>query len=215
MKKYTENIYLKLLTDYPLLNNCKNEILKAFYLIVNAYKNKNKLLLCGNGGSAADCEHITGELMKSFILPRPINSDLHDKLIAEYGENGAEIAKNLQGTLECISLTGHVGLTSAYINDVNAEMIFAQQLLGYGKNGDVLLGLSTSGNSKNVLNALKLAKVLGISTIGLCGRDGGLMKKLCDVCIIVSADETYQIQELHLPIYHALCAMLESEFFYQ
>ncbi|WP_274362981.1 D-sedoheptulose-7-phosphate isomerase [Paenibacillus thermotolerans] len=202
----------RLLSTYPELTECKDSILHAFELLETCYKNGGKVLLCGNGGSAADCEHIVGELMKGFMLKRSVSAGMREKL-KQAGSDGDYIADRLQGALPAISLVSHSALTTAYANDVAADMVFAQQTFGYGKPGDVLVGLSTSGNSRNVLLAMQVAKAIGMSTIGLTGRGGGLMAALCDAVIRVPSDSTPDIQERHLPIYHALCIMLEEEFF--
>lgn len=170
-------------------------------------------MVCGNGGSSADSEHIVGELMKGFILKRQVlQSDL-DKLNSLYPDDGSFLAANLQRALPALSLSSHTALTSAFVNDICPNMVFAQQVFGLGRTGDALLGISTSGNSANVLNAMKVAKLMCIKTIGLTGGDGGILASLSDVAIIAPAVETYRVQEYHLPIYHALCAMLENEFF--
>jgi glucokinase len=205
----------ELVSRYPKLEVCRESILDAFRLIRDSYTNDHKLLICGNGGSAADSEHIAGELMKGYLLKRPIS----EKMSAAIREIDAEaepyLSSHLQGALPTIALTGHVALTTAFNNDVAPDMTFAQQLFGYGRKGDCLLGISTSGNSGNVLNAIKIAKALGIHTIGLSGETGGKMKSICDVTICVPEKFTPYVQEFHLPIYHILCSMLEAEFFEQ
>ena len=170
-------------------------------------------MVCGNGGSAADSEHIVGELMKGFLKKRQISEKEKDKLKSLFPGEWDYLSKNLQGALPAISLVSHPALSSAFINDVAADMVFAQQVYGYAKAGDVLLGISTSGNAKNVANAVMVARAAGMKTIGLTGGKGGFLQSLCDVTIRVPADETFKIQEYHLPVYHALCAMLEEEFF--
>ena len=203
----------KLIRNYPVLETCKEDISAAFNLIKNVFENKGILLACGNGGSAADAEHIVGEMMKTFNLERPLPVDLKEKLINEYKSEGAFLADHLQCSLTAMSLVSQTSLTTAIGNDVSAELIFAQQVVGYGKPGDILFAITTSGNSKNILNAVYIAKVMGLKVIGLTGRTGGKIKKYCDVAICVPADETPRIQELHLPVYHTLCAMLENHFF--
>ena len=198
---------------YPELKISEQSILDAFHLLKSLYSNDGTLLLCGNGGSSADVEHMVGELMKGFLLPRKIPSDIKLNLIEEYGDAGEFLADNLQSGLRAISLNGHPSLATAYGNDVDFEMIFAQQLYVLGRGGDVLIGFSTSGNSQNVLNAFKIAKIMGIKSIAFTGGDGGACASLVDCCINVPETETYKVQELHLPIYHALCAMLEEEFY--
>ncbi|RXZ84325.1 SIS domain-containing protein [Paenibacillaceae bacterium] len=209
MNAVTEKLFQK----YPELSGCENDIMAAFAALKQCYENGGKVLLCGNGGSASDCEHIVGELMKGFLLQRPVSAGLREKLRQAAGDDADYIADHLQGALPAISLVSHSALITAFANDVAADMIFAQQVLGYGKPGDVLLGISTSGNSANVLRALQVASALGLSTIGLTGRSGGLMAKHCDVTICVPWDTTIDIQERHLPVYHTLCIMLEEAFF--
>nr|WP_249315866.1 SIS domain-containing protein [Bacillus sp. FJAT-49711] len=194
---------------------CSQFILEAFQLLKEAYHNRGKVLLCGNGGSASDCEHIVGELMKGFKLKRPVDDSFKQKIERSFPNDSDYISSHLQGALPAISLVSQSSLISAFANDVAADMIFAQQVFGYGKEGDVLIGLSTSGNSVNVIHALKVAKTIGLKTIGLTGENGGEMKDICDVTICVPFEETLDIQERHLPIYHTLCIMLEEEFFTQ
>ena len=177
------------------------------------YSSGGKLLIAGNGGSAADSEHIVGELMKGFKLTRKIDNDYSDKLISVDAELGKTLSENLQGALTAIALDGHIALSTAYMNDCEPELCFAQQVNGYGKNGDVFLGISTSGNSKNVLYAAVAAKAKDMKVIGLTGKKESKLSRLADVCINVSETETYMIQELHLPVYHCLCLMLEDKFF--
>ena len=181
--------------------------------ILSALRRGGKLLVCGNGGSAADSDHIVGELMKGFELQRPISDDLRRRLERENPETGAYIADKLQGALPAISLANHHALISAISNDTAGDMVFAQQVLGYGKPGDALIGISTSGNSRNVLHALRVARALDMRTIGLTGRSGGTMVDICDVTVCAPSDRTLEIQERHLAIYHALCIMLERAFF--
>ncbi|MDB4768912.1 SIS domain-containing protein [Saprospiraceae bacterium] len=198
---------------YPLLSSSKEDIKYAFDLLCDCFSNKNKLLLCGNGGSASDSDHIVGELMKSFFYKRTLSEEMKNKLIAASPEKGEYLAEKLQPALRSISLTGHNALNTAFANDVDPHLIFAQQVLGYGDNGDILFGISTSGNSENVINAMIAAKAIGVKTIGLTGKKGGQLKEICDVAICVDRMETADIQELHLPVYHALCKMLELNFF--
>lgn len=213
MKNTVKNIFEELFIRYPGLETCRKNIEEAFVILKNCYGNVGKVLVCGNGGSAADSEHIVGELMKGFMLKRSLTSDHRKKLENAYGFEGQYLANNLQGALPAISLVSQSSLAYAYINDVAPDMVFAQQVYGYGKAGDVLVGISTSGNSKNVINAIKVAKTFGLSTIGMTGVKGGVINDLCDVTIKVPAEETFKIQEYHLPVYHALCAMIEMEFF--
>lgn len=188
-----------------MLAGMKGEIKQVYEIIKDSYENGGKLLVCGNGGSAADSDHIVGELMKGFYKQRRLSAEEKGR----FGEQGDK----LQGALPAIALTQHSAFSTAFLNDVDPEMVFAQQVYGYGKEGDVFLGLSTSGNSGNVISAAKVAKAKGITVIAMTGRDGGKLKALSDVCLIAPARMTADIQELHLPIYHALCAMLEEYFF--
>ena len=202
-----------LIERYPKLAVCKDDIKKAYELLEAAYNNGRKLLVCGNGGSASDSEHIVGELMKEFKLKRKVYSDQATALKAIDAELGQVLADNLQGALPAICLTGHSSLTTAFMNDANADLVFAQQVNGYGKSGDVFLGISTSGNSKNVLYAAVNAKAKGLKVIGLTGAKESKLMKYADVCIRVPETETYKVQEYHLPVYHCLCLMLEEKFF--
>ena len=213
-KAYIMEEQLNLLIErYPKLAVCKEDIKKAYELLEEAYSKGRKLLVCGNGGSASDSEHIVGELMKEFKLKRKVYSVQAAALKAIDPELGQLLADNLQGALPAICLTGHSSLTTAFMNDANAELVFAQQVNGYGKAGDVFLGISTSGNSKNVLYAAVNAKAKGLKVIGLTGAKENKLMKYADVCIRVPETETYKIQELHLPVYHSLCLMLEEKFF--
>ena len=198
---------------YPSLESARNDIVAAYLLLEESYKNGGKLLVAGNGGSAADAEHIVGELMKGFKLPRKPEADFAEKLVEENQELGAVLAENLQGALPAIALDGHPALSTAYMNDCEPLLCFAQQVNGYGKSGDVFLGISTSGNSKNVLFAATTAHAKGMKVIGLTGAKDSKLKDMSDVCIKAPQTETYMIQELHLPIYHCLCLMLEDRFF--
>lgn len=207
------NYLLELLTRYPVLTSVKDEIKEAYEILENCYENGGKLLIAGNGGSCADAEHIVGELMKGFVKPRAVSEEFAQKLLEADPVRGKELADKLQGGLPAIALTGHPGLSTAYLNDVDGSLIYAQQTYGYGKKGDVLLGISTSGNSKNIMYAMAAARAIGMKTIGLIGKDGGQLKETADVSIVVPEKETYKIQELHLPVYHALCLMLEERFF--
>ena len=202
-----------LLERYPQIETCRNDIEKAYLILEKCYENDHKLLIAGNGGSAADSEHIAGELMKRFKVPRPVTSDFAEKLKAIDPVRGENLAKNLERGLMSIPLVAHEALTTAYINDVDGLGVFAQQLYGFGRPGDVFLGISTSGNSKNVMSATVVARALGIKVIGLTGAKGGELAIVSDVAIKVPETETYMIQELHLPVYHCLCSMLEDRFF--
>ena len=204
-----------LIERYPKLEVCKEDIRKAYELLETAYLKGRKLLVCGNGGSASDSEHIVGELMKEFKLKRKVYNEQAAALMAIDPELGQVLADNLQGALPAISLTGHSSLQTAFMNDAVPELVFAQQVNGYGKPGDVFLGISTSGNSKNVLYAAVNAKAKGLKVIGLTGAKENKLMKYADVCIQVPETETYKIQELHLPVYHCLCLMLEDHFFGQ
>ena len=212
MKRLNQEIE-RLINKYPELSSCEDAIKQAYEILVGSYRQGGKLLLCGNGGSAADCEHIVGELMKGFTLKRPVDDAFKQKLIEMDQADGQYMADHLQQALPAISLVSQSALATAFVNDVAADMVFAQQVYGYGVEGDVVIGLSTSGNSDNVIKALKVAKALGLKTIGFTGRNGGKMNDVCDVTIRVPWDETLDVQERHLPIYHTLCIMLEKEFF--
>ncbi len=206
--------HLDLLIDrYPQLSICKDDIEKAYLLLEECYKTDHKLLIAGNGGSAADAEHIAGELMKRFKVARPVPEKFATKLKAIDPDRGEKLSKNLEQGLMAIPLVAHEALTTAYINDVDGLGVFAQQLYGFGRQGDVFLGISTSGNSKNVMSATVVARALGIKVIGLTGTKGGELATVSDVVIRVPETETYMIQELHLPVYHCLCLMLEERFF--
>jgi len=202
-----------LIQRYPVLKECRDDITKAYNILEECYASDNKLLIAGNGGSAADAEHIAGELMKRFKSPRPVPEEFAKVLKSIDKERGENLAHNLERGLMAIPLVAHEALTTAYINDVDGLGVFAQQLYGFGRPGDVFLGISTSGNSKNVMSATVVARALGIKVIGLTGRDGGELASVADVAIKVPEDETYKIQELHLPVYHTLCLMLEERFF--
>jgi len=192
-----------LFENYPELAYLKNEICLSIDILVNCFKNGGKLLVCGNGGSAADSEHIVGELMKGFILKREV-TDLNIPV---------ELAENLQGALPAIALTGAISLSTAFANDVNPDFIFAQQVYGLGNPGDVFMGISTSGNAKNINCATQVAKAKGLKTIALTGVKDSALSRICDVTIKVPSNQTYRIQEYHLPVYHAICAIVESKFF--
>lgn len=206
-------IFERLIQRYPDLSQTLPAILQAAQMLQACFEGGGKLLVCGNGGSAADSEHIVGELMKGFYLKRGVPSGLREHLIASYPESGAYLAEHLQGALPAISLVSQTSLITALINDVTGDMIFAQQVYGYGRSGDVLLGISCSGNAPDVLNAFRVARILGVKTLGLTGRSGGGMPPLCDGLIRVDLDLIPDIQERHLVIYHALCAYLEERFF--
>lgn len=216
MEKRISELYVRiepLLTRYPILEQAKDDIIKGYLVLQELYQNGGKLLIAGNGGSAADAEHIAGELMKRFQKPRPVSKEFAEKLIQIDPQRGVSLSKNLECSLMAIPLVAHEALTTAYINDVDGLGVFAQQLFGYGKCGDVFLAISTSGNSQNVLNAVVVAKALGMKVIGLTGKDGGELAQLADVAVKAPETETYKIQELHLPIYHWWCMVLEEYFF--
>lgn len=202
-----------LISRYPQLSACREDIERAYVVLEECYEKDHKLLIAGNGGSAADSEHIAGELMKSFKIPRPVSDQFAEKLKSIDIERGVDLAKKLEQGLMAIPLVAHEALTTAYINDVDAQGVFAQQLYGFGRHGDVFLGISTTGNSKNIINATVVARALNIKIIGLTGAEGGELALVSDVVIKVPETETYMIQELHIPVYHCLCLMLEDRFF--
>ena len=202
-----------LYTRYPALEACRESVEAATAAIIETYNKGGKVLLCGNGGSCADCDHIVGELMKGFLLRRPVSSKMEEKLAAIAGEEGRMLAKNLQCSLSAISLPGQTALVSAYCNDVEPDAVYAQLVLGHGNPEDVLICMSTSGNSKNVCNAAVVAKAKGVKTIGMTGAKESRLSALCDICIRVPETETFKIQELHLPVYHAICADVEANFY--
>lgn len=202
-----------LVERYPQLSCIANDLYSCYSIIADCYKKGGKLLIAGNGGSAADAEHIVGELMKGFKLPRKVDDTFATRLCETNEELGNVLAQNLQGALPAIALDGHPALSTAYMNDCEPLLCFAQQVNGYGKEGDVFLGISTSGNSKNILYATVTARAKGMKIIGLTGAKNSKLEQMSDVCIKVPQTETYMIQELHLPVYHCLCLMLENEFF--
>lgn len=202
-----------LIARYPILESVKESIIEAYLLMEECYEHDGKLLIAGNGGSAADSEHIAGELMKRFNISRPVMPEMAEKLKEIDSIRGASLAKNLERGLMAIPLVAHEALSTAYINDVDGLGVFAQQLLGFGRLGDVLLCISTSGNSENIMFATVVARALGIKVIGLTGAKGGELASVSDVAVKVPQTETYMIQELHLPVYHCWCLMLEDKFF--
>ncbi len=212
MKNSTQAHLDRLLARYPVLAGQKVNISGIFTAIADSYKNGGKLLVCGNGGSCADSDHIVGELMKCFIIRRPISYKLKEALSA-YGEDGEALKAQLEGALPAISLCGHSALTTAFLNDTEPTMTFAQQIVGYGQAGDVLLTISTSGNSKNCVYAAETAKALGLTVLALTGSAESRLSELADITFFAPSSETYAVQEFHLPVYHCLCAMLENEFF--
>lgn len=202
-----------LVNRYPVLETVREEIELVYKILVECYANGGKMLIVGNGGSAADAEHIVGELMKGFVKNRTVSDEMREALLEIDPERGAALAKNLQGGLPAIALTAHTSLNTAFANDRDPVMIYAQQVNGYGNPGDVFLGISTSGNAENVMYAAVTAKAKGLKVLALTGKDGGKLAKIADASIIVPVQETYKIQELHLPIYHVLCLMLEDRFY--
>ena len=203
----------ELYSRYPQLTECEESISKALEMFIETYKNGGKILIGGNGGSCADSEHIVGELMKGFMLKRPVGCEFEDNLKACGFEDAEFLCKNLQGALPAISLPSQTAILSAFINDVSPEMMYAQMVYGYATEKDLLVCLSTSGNSKNLVHAAKIAKAKGTRVLSMTGQKDSLLSQLSDVTIKVPETETYKIQELHLPVYHHLCAMCESEFF--
>ena len=196
----------KLIQRQPVLSTCRSSIEEAGRKLISCFESGNKLLLCGNGGSCADCEHIAGELVKQFSRPRNLSSEIQQKL-------GPELSGELHGGLPALSLPSMIGFHTAFNNDDNPEFAFAQQVVAFGKPGDILIGISTSGNSKNVINAARTAKALGLVVISLTGESGGELAPLSDLAILAPANEVPRIQELHLPIYHALCQVVEDTMF--
>lgn len=202
-----------LVTRYTELKCLQHDIGRAVDEIVSTYQDGNKVLVCGNGGSAADSEHIVGELMKGFLLRRPLSEEKTTLIKKKFPLEADYLVANLQEPLCAISLASHTSLMTAYMNDVAADMVFAQQVLGYGNPGDVLIAISTSGNSSNILNAVKVGASLGLKTIGMTNKEGGRLKGLCDILLNPPAIETFITQEYHLAIYHAICAEIERKIF--
>ena len=215
MKQTTWEKIDELLDRYPVLSVCKADLQAAVGAICESYRDGHKLIACGNGGSASDAEHIVGELMKGFLLPRKLDAAMAARMKEVCPDEAEYFMNNLQGALPALSMVNQVALNTAFANDQAPDLSFAQQLLGMGDEGDVLLAISTSGNSTNVIYALQMAKVKGVKTIALTGKSGGKIKarSLADICICVPDDETFLIQELHLPVYHMLCIAAENEFF--
>ncbi len=203
----------ELVARYPVLSECIDDIIQLVTSIVDAYYAGNKLLICGNGGSAADSEHIVGELMKGFHLKRPLSPDEKKLFHEKFGDDGIYISENLQMAIPAISLTGHPCFSTAFQNDCDYQLVFAQQVYGYGKKGDLFLGITTSGNSRNVILAAMTAKLRGLKTAVLTGKEGGKIAGFSDICIKTPSSVTHEIQELHLPIYHAVCLQAEFEIF--
>lgn len=206
--------YVDELTErYPVLKDSREDIIQAYLVLEESYLQGGKLLVAGNGGSSADANHIVGELMKGFCLPRKVSEEFAEKLKSVDEVRGAQLADKLQGALPAIALDNHNALNTAFLNDVDGALMYAQQVNGYGNAGDVFLGITTSGNAGNVMYAAVVAKAKGLKVIGLTGKTGGKLVGQADVCIRVNETETYKVQELHLPIYHCLCLMVEKRFF--
>ena len=203
----------ELIKRYPSLGAVKADIEAARDMIIGCYENGGKLLLCGNGGSSADCDHIVGELMKGFLLKRPLSDKLKRDMRARSPELDSATLDKLQMGLPAVSLTSIGALNTAFANDVDPSLIYAQSVLSLGETGDVLIAISTSGNAKNVCEAARVARAIGMKVVALTGKDGGELKHLSDVCVIAPEYETYKIQEYHLPIYHYICAEVEKHFF--
>ena len=208
--KVIEDILRQLVDRYPSLGSCEREIMEGFYEMKESFGQGGKLLICGNGGSSADAQHIVGELMKEFRIHRQVPEDFAEECRRLYPGEGLE--DRVQGALPAIAIGVNQALASAYANDVSPEMAYAQEVFGYGRRGDVLLGLSTSGNSLNVVNAMKVARAAGLRCIGMGGESGGRLRELSHVYVALPERETYLVQELTLPVYHAWCRMLECAF---
>jgi len=206
-------VFDTLLSKYPELTVCIDDLMQVFQRLAQTYRQGAKVLICGNGGSAADAEHIVGELMKGYLSGRPVSAAVRSRLTTAFPQDGVYLADHLQGALPTLSLASQMSLITAYANDVAPDMIFAQQVYGYGKAEDALIAISTSGNSKNVVYAAQVARAQGLATIGMTGASGGALRAICDITVRVPRELTAEIQECQLAIYHALCAMLEAEFF--
>ena len=214
MKQTTLELFETWKEDNPALMHMEPMLIKSVEKICECYENGGKVLVCGNGGSASDSEHIVGELMKGFRKRRPLKDEAGKILLAASDEKeGKFMVENLQGGLPAISLVSHSALITAFANDVEPQMVFAQQVLGYGKSGDVFIGLSTSGNSKNVLYGLKVAKGLGMSVIGFTGAKDSHISEQADIILRSTETETYKVQEEHIKFYHIICAAVENEFY--
>lgn len=212
MKVTTKQILTETLERYPVLAGCEADILSTYQTLYNCFASGHRLYLCGNGGSASDCEHIAGELLKSFKKCRPVQGGYAEALKMQ-GERGQVLIEQLECGLPAVSLCGHAAFSTAFQNDRDPMFVFAQQVNVWGQAGDVLLTLSTSGNSKNCIYAATVAKAKNMQVAALLGGTGGMLKGLADCAVIVPEKETFKVQELHLPVYHCLCAMLEEEFF--
>ena len=216
MQELGENLQVninELLDRYPRLCSNRAEIIAGYHMLEECYQKGRKILIAGNGGSSADANHIVGELMKGFCLPRNIPEEMIAKLLKADSIRGLELAEKLQEALPAIALDNHNALNTAFSNDVDGKLSYAQQVYGYGVSGDVFLGITTSGNSENILYAAVVAKAKGLKILGLTGKNGGKMRELSDVCVNVNETETYKVQELHLPVYHCWCLMLEDKFY--
>ncbi len=203
----------ELLGRYPQLAGLAEKIVTVADSLIQCYRHGNKVLICGNGGSSSDSDHIAGELLKGFEQKRPLKEALRKQLFSVSHERGPYLGEKLQAGLPAISLSAHAGLVTAVANDIDADLIYAQQVIGFGNAGDVLIGLTTSGNSQNILDAAIAARALGMTVIGMTGETGGKLKSFCDILINVPEKRTSYVQELHLPIYHTLCLMIENHFF--
>jgi phosphoheptose isomerase len=212
---YMENVKFidELILRYPKLMDISYKIDEAAERIIRCYQNGNKVLICGNGGSSSDSDHIAGELLKGFEQRRPLDESVRKQLISVSGERGDYLAEKLQTGLPAISLSAHTGVLTAIVNDIDASLIYAQQVVAFGSPGDVLIGISTSGNAQNVIDAAVTARALEMTVIGLTGETGGKLKSFCDILINVPEKRTSYVQELHLPVYHTLCLIIENYFF--
>jgi D-sedoheptulose 7-phosphate isomerase len=208
-----KDLFEELFLRYPKLGDISDKIHEAAERLIRCYQNGNKVLICGNGGSSSDSDHIAGELLKGFEQKRPLDDFMRNRLLAVSGNRGTYLGDKLQSGLPAISLSAHSALVTAVVNDTDASLIYAQQVIGFGKPGDVLIGISTSGNAQNVLDAAITARAKGMTVIGMTGETGGKLKKFCDILINVPETRTAFVQELHLPVYHTLCLMIENHFF--
>lgn len=203
----------ELITRYPILASCKDDIALAAQTLINCYKKGGKLLICGNGGSCADSDHIVGELLKGFLKKRPLSDEKKQEMKANYPDISDDVLEKLQGSLPAIALPSITALNTAFCNDVDPALMYAQSVVGLGNPGDMLIAISTSGNSVNAVGAAKVAKALGLTVVALTGKGGGKLGEIADIAVRVPETETFKIQELHLPVYHYICAAVEAEFF--